>query len=372
MHKSFIKTHCVHFVLGDCVYPHRIGGMEVFNYYLIRELSNNHDVELYYSSSHALPFKHAYYYKMFSLRPTKVFTPLQVFFFHLLHHSVKNVVFSYSAAHWLVWRQYAWIIKLFHLNAIVVIHYGWHPDGSENPKHIRKFFKIANNVVAVSEDIKRNYDDVYDINCQVIPPLVPFGHSHLSQVEARKKYNIPQDAFVIAMVGSLKPMKNPQTLLESIAGLTEDERRKIKPHVVYAGDGVLCTELKNYSTEHGLTEFVTFLGNVPKEQVCEVMAMIDCYVIASDFEGTSVSVLEAMYNCKPIIYANSPGLRDMLEDGVTGKAFTCKDSEVLKNVLLDFFYQPEKTQQIAKAAYELYIQRYNYSQVVTAYHNMLV
>lgn len=370
MNKKITNLPKVHFVLGDGVYPHHVGGMEIFNYYLIRELA--HDVDLYYSSPFALPFENVNYYKTFHIRPTKIFTPLQVFLFHLFHWSVKNVVFSYSAAHWSVWRQYAWIVKLFRLNSIVVVHYGWRPDGSENPQRIRKFFKVSKTVVAVSEDIKSNYDKGYDIKCQVIPPLVPFEKSSLSKVEARRYYSIPQDAFVIAMVGSLKPMKNPQTLLESLILFSEEERKAIKPHVVFAGDGVLRTTLETYVVEQGLADSVTLLGNIPKEQICDVMALTDCYVIASDFEGTSVSVLEAMYNRKPIAYAEVPGLQDMLEDGVTGSAFTCKNAKALKNVLLDMCRQPKTAQQMADTAYKVYQQRYNYSQVVTAYKNMFV
>jgi glycosyltransferase involved in cell wall biosynthesis len=235
------------------------------------------------------------------------------------------------------------------------------------PLRIKKFFNVARTVIAVSKDIKQNYDKMFGIECHVVPPLVLFAYSNLLSIDARQKYGIPQDAFVIAMIGSLKPMKNPQTILESLTHFSDEEFKFMKPHIVFAGDGILRKELESFVSEQGYTNVVTFLGNVPKELICEVMSFIDCYLIASDFEGTSVSVLEAMFNRKPIIYANSPGLVDMLEDGVSGMAFPCKDAEALKNDLVYLFKQPSTAQRLANTAYELYQQRYDYSQMLTFY-----
>ena len=79
-----LASQMVHFVLSDAVYPYRVGGMEVFNYYLIRERSKNE--KIYYSSSHCLPFNSCHHYHLFPLRPTKIFNPFQVFLFHHIKH----------------------------------------------------------------------------------------------------------------------------------------------------------------------------------------------------------------------------------------------------------------------------------------------
>ena len=355
----------VHFVLSDAVYPYRVGGMEVFNYYLIRELSKNE--KIYYSSSHCLPFNSCHHYHLFPLRPTKIFNPFQVFLFHLLHPSVKNVVFSYSAAHWLLWSLYSWIIRIFNLNAIAVIHYGWRPDDSNHPERIRRFFSACNHIFAVSEDIKKNYDSQFDVNCKIVYPLVPFLKSSLSQKEARLKYGIPNNRFVICMVGSLKGMKNPQTILESLLLLSQNDISEYNPHIVYAGDGPLREPLQIFAVHNNLSDRVSFLGNVPKENVSEIMALSDCYLIASDFEGTSVSVLEAMSNRMPIIYSNSPGLNNMLEDGLTGLAFTNKDATALMTVLLKLLQNEKYRFNLGENAYRQYVNKYNYKTILAAF-----
>ncbi len=73
--------------------------------------------------------------------------------------------------------------------------------------------------------------------------------------------------------------------------------------------------------EHGLAGQVTFLGTVPHEQVPEILKIADIYVIPSLFEGTSLSLLEAMFNGLPIIGSDTRGINSMIVPGKNGVLF---------------------------------------------------
>ena len=357
------------FVINQGVYPYRVGGMEIFNYHLIKSLSEK-EGDIAYMASIPYDFNGARHVQSCSLRPTKLFTPLWVFIYLLFHPKYKTVVLSFSEAHWLVWRIYALAIQALRLKAVVVIHYGKDVP-SDHFNIYKKFFQSAYTVVAVSNDIKKNYDVKFGLNCKVIYPLVPFKVSLESSARYRELYDIPQDARVISMVGSLKQMKNPQKILEALSLFTVEERNIYQPFIVYAGEGPMMLELKQIVKENDLSEYVRFLGIVPNDKIGEIMTMSDLYLIASDFEGTSVSLLEAMYNSRPIIASDVPGLKDMITDGVNGLLYDVKSAKELKMRLIEMLSDMNKARKLGIAAKASYEDKYSYEKMLNDYKSIL-
>ena len=91
-------------------------------------------------------------------------------------------------------------------------------------------------------------------------------------------------------VGRLVPYKGPDIVIEAVAPMLKQQTL----HLTVAGDGPLRGMLKAMCAELGVTEQVTFLGNVPHESVQDVM--VDCDVLAfpSIREFGGGVVLEAM------------------------------------------------------------------------------
>lgn len=356
------------FVINDGIYPYHTGGMEIFNYHLIRTLSK--DTSISYMASRCYDFDSALFIKSCSLKPTKVLSPLWLLLYLMFHRQYKKVVFSFSAAHWLVWRLYEVAIRTLKLEATIVIHYGKDVP-SDHRDAYRKFFLSAKNVVAVSDDIKKNYDRAFGLVCRVIYPLIPFRFAPLTPEFYRTKYHIPQGSNVISMVGTLKEMKNPNRILESLLLFDNDELRQYKPHVVYAGTGPMMNDLQDFVESHGLSDYVSFLGVIPNDAVCEIMALTNIYLIASDFEGTSVSLLEAMFNAKPIVASDVPGLRDMIKSGYNGLLYDVSSAVSLKQSILALLLNVNKARKLGKAAKDSFEDRYDYSIMIEAYKEML-
>ena len=356
------------FVINHGIYPHITGGMEVFNYHLINNLSHNMPVA--YMATHKYDYDSAEYIASRSIRPNTIFAPLQLLIFLLFHRKYKNVVFSFSAASWLIWPLYAIVIKLLNLKSTIVIHYG-----KEVPQHhtsaYKFFLKSASNIIAVSDDIKRNYDYAFDLDCKVLYPLIPFKKSEFSQAHNRKIYQIPNDANVLSMVGSLKEMKNPQTLLEALRLFNSSELTQYNPYIVYVGDGPMRTTLEDYVNRNNLSERVRFLGVIPNDKVCDIFSLSDIYIIASDFEGTSISLLEAMFNAKPIIASNVPGLNDMIFSGENGLLFEHNSSAELKKKIVQLLSDRGYSDSLGKTAYNSFLNKYSYSNIIGEYERIL-
>lgn len=356
------------FIVNDGVYPFKTGGMEIFNYHLIRELKDR--CALTYIATHKYDYTGLDFVKLPKMPLRRISIPLYTFCYILFHKNIRSAVISFSAAHWLMWYLYYLIIRLLCLKTIIVIHYGKNiPDN-----HVciyKKLLKSAAHVVAVSEDIKRNYDDAFGIDCKVIYPLVPFEKSKKGKTECRKFYGIPCDARVFVMVGSLKEMKNPQTILEALTDMSEDEISALNPYVVYAGDGHMRDVIEKYVSDNLLTSRVRLLGNVPNDKVREIMMLADVYVIASDFEGTSVSLLEAMYNSKTIIASDVPGIRDMITDDFNGYMFKVGDYSDLKACMLKCKEDDEKLISLGVQAKIDFDRKYNHESMVDEYVGLI-
>lgn len=352
------------FILGKGIYPNIVGGMEIFNYYFIKSLRDKFDIT--YTSTQPLDIDNLKRIKTYSIKPTKIFSPLQVLLHLLFKPSIKKVVISYSAAHWMVWYLYTLINTLLRKDYYVIIHYGdTTPKGSY--KTYKRFFDNAKKVIAVSDDIKKNYDSKYNINCEVLYPLVPFEKNTTEKATLRKEYNIPANAHLITMVGSIKGMKNPDTLIEALSLFTKEEIKRHNIHIAYAGKGNMVETLKKKAIENGLSENVHFLGFVPKEEVNKVFKMSDNYVIASDFEGTSVSLLEAMFNHTPIIASNAPGIKDMVKHQHSALLFETRNATDLNKCIKELMRNPELGKELGNNAYKDFISKYNYNDMLNAY-----
>lgn len=355
------------FHIGDGVYPFHVGGMEVFNYYIIRKLAEKFCV--YYTASQKYDFCGARFLRCFNMRPSKLFTPLQLLFHLFLHPSIKTVVFSYSSAHWIVFRLYYLITFLLRREYIVVVHYGKDPDDLYVRK-IGRFFRTARTVIAVSTDIKRKYDIAYGINCIVIFPLVPFEKSTQSKRVLREKYSIPIDANVVCMVGTIKSMKNPDTILHVLKSFSETELTMYNPFIVYAGAGDMLSDMERYVRDNNLIDRVIFLGFVPKERVNEVYGLSDVYLIASDFEGTSVSLLEAMYNEKVIIASKAPGIVDTIREGEC-LMYQVRNEQELKRCFINAVSDANGAKMRAAAASKRFETEYSFQTILDTYIKIL-
>ncbi|MCI4371790.1 MAG: glycosyltransferase family 4 protein, partial [Thermoplasmata archaeon] len=89
---------------------------------------------------------------------------------------------------------------------------------------------------------------------------------------------------------------------------------------VIAGEGSSVDAMKRFAESMGVSERVRFLGRVSDEDLPAVYAACDVFVLpsVSRLEAFGIVALEAMATAKPVIVADIPGVREMIEDGREG------------------------------------------------------
>merc|ERR1711998_440511 len=77
-------------------------------------------------------------------------------------------------------------------------------------------------------------------------------------------------------------------------------------HVIIAGDGPARAGLEELSIELGMTEHISFIGNIPNAELPRLYRMADCFVTCSISETYGLTLLEALASGTPIAYPECP------------------------------------------------------------------
>ena len=117
------------------------------------------------------------------------------------------------------------------------------------------------------------------------------------------------EAVDLVFVGRLSPQKNLENLLEAV-------RRLDSVSINIIGTGALESSLRaRFGDLNGRTRW---LGNVRNRQLPRLLNRAKVFVLPSHYEGHPKVLIEAMACGKPVIGADSPGIRSLIEHGRTG------------------------------------------------------
>jgi len=156
--------------------------------------------------------------------------------------------------------------------------------------------------------------------------FVPFSPE--ARREARVKLGLAPQEKIVGTVTRLMESKGNRYLVEAAAILA---RKRNDVRVAVVGEGPLLSELEAQARELGVSERVSFLGF--HRDVAQVLAAFDVAVFPSLWEGTPLTVFEAMAMKRPIVATSVDGLRDVLRDDDNALLVPPKDASALARAL---------------------------------------
>jgi glycosyltransferase involved in cell wall biosynthesis len=130
-----------------------------------------------------------------------------------------------------------------------------------------------------------------------------------ARARIRAEFALPQDGYVIGVLGRLDPIKRFDLVIQAAAPLLDEQHR-----LLIVGDGQIRPDLEAEAARACVAEFVTFAGE--RHDVAAMLSALDLFIAASGQETFGLSVLEALANGIPALYTTCPAL-----DGIeTGRA----------------------------------------------------
>jgi len=122
-------------------------------------------------------------------------------------------------------------------------------------------------------------------------------------------------SYTILSNRNLLPIYNVSLLIRAIPLVLKE---KPEAKFLIAGDGSEKEALESEVKDLNINSSVKFLGRVPHEEMPDLLAKADIYVSTSLYDGTSVSLLEAMGTGTFPIVTDIPSNKEWISDGVNG------------------------------------------------------
>jgi glycosyltransferase involved in cell wall biosynthesis len=243
-------------------------------------------------------------------------------------------------------NQVAARLCLRHRRPYVLTHYGteiWHHDRRD--ARFRRFNRDAAHVAFYSRALlerARELELPLRQASVVYPPVADaFAPRGPAEREALRSRLAPGAGALLLNVKRLHPLADHATLLEAMDRV---RRRREDAVLLIAGGGEEAAALAAQARRLGLGGSVRFLGLVPNEQVAELQAAADLFVLSSVLEATPTVALEALASGTPVVSTDNPGgkeLSSLFGDDVG--VVPMRDPDALAEKVLDFLAAPRRT-----------------------------
>lgn len=171
----------------------------------------------------------------------------------------------------------------------------------------------------------------------------------------------PEPAMVLINVARLVDLKRHDLMIQAVARLDPE----LGIHLAIAGDGPLRAQLTALIDKLGCADRVRILGF--RDDVPALLAGADGFVLASDTEGLSCSILEAMAAGLPVVATDVGGNRELVTDGETGYLIPPDDVDALAVALTALAQDPARRKVLAAGALAKVRQQFSIDNTLDAY-----
>lgn len=236
------------------------------------------------------------------------------------------------------------------------------PNKCGYPQIRNVLYRLADGFVFQTKEAAECFADNIVKKCQVIPNPVKDNLPEPFVGERKKE---------IVAVGRLELQKNHRLLLQAFADF---HRNHTDYKLVLFGKGELQEELQKLAEQENIQDAVLFAGFA--KDVAERIRDAAAYVLSSDYEGISNSLMEAMAIGMPVISTDCPigGSALLIQNEVNGILVPIGDRAALAAMMARMVDNKEEAAKMAKQASKVreqysaekicdkwveYIQKYN-------------
>lgn len=217
---------------------------------------------------------------------------------------------------------------------------------------LRRMVRIS----AVSDAVRQEVlQALPGMACEVIPNGIEvqrFAHSDTAGL--RKKLGLSDNHEIIGTVGRLVPEKGIDYLIESMA-IIKQERPDAR--LVIVGDGPMRYGLEKLVRERGLETKIVFAG--VRDDVPDLMALFDVFVLASVSEGLPMVILEAMAAGRAIVATSVGDIPKVVHHGSSGFVVRPRDVTGLAVAIRTLLDDPERAHELGCTAQQQVKERFS-------------
>ncbi len=233
-----------------------------------------------------------------------------------------------------------WAGKLLRRPVVVTVHGSDFRMATERSSFLTKIFlyvcKEVQQIMCVSDLQEKEIEKMGVGQGKILTFPMGIDESFLKVGRSRQKKPDGQPHIVLSN-RNLLPLYNVSLLIRAVPAVLEEE-----PHTkfIIAGDGqekeVLLREAENLS----VCSSIDFLGRIPHGKMADLLARADVYVSTSLYDGTSVSLLEAMGSGAFPVVTDIPANREWITNGQNGFLVSISEEKDLARRIIDAIRDP--------------------------------
>jgi glycosyltransferase involved in cell wall biosynthesis len=172
-----------------------------------------------------------------------------------------------------------------------------------------------------------------------------------SRDEVRHELGLSPDSRLIVTVSRLHPQKALHVLLEALSRLSSGV------YLAIVGEGPLEADLKKQAAMLGVSERVAWLGF--RDDVGDYLAAADVFCLSSRWEAVALAAKEAVLVDTPVVATDVGGMRELFQDGVSGRLVPKEDPSALATALRDVLEHPDNAETYARNARAALTERFS-------------
>lgn len=299
------------------------------------------------------------------LSPTKDYAVVHTLVKYL-HQSKTTILHAHSSKGALVGRIAAAIARtpIVVFTAHNSIFYEEWPEWKKRLfATVEKFLaRFTDKIITVSDALKQEVLEREGLSAKLLTTIyngieiekfVPETDIKLT----RRSLNIPELGPVIGTIARLAPQKGVSYFLKAASLLKE-----YQVNFLVVGDGPLREELEKEVNELGLKNRVIFAGQ--RENIPEILAMLDIFALSSVTEGLPLTILEAMAAGKPVVATRVGGIPEAILEGKTGLVVAPKDPEALAVALASLLGERDRISRMGANGLKLVREKFTVESMV--------
>lgn len=234
-----------------------------------------------------------------------------------------------------------------------------------NLYNIRKNLRFADAIASTSNAMANQTRIIMGENVDVT--VTPFGVDIKRFSKTHREVN---ERPIIGIVKYLEPIYDIPLLIKAFSIVHSQET--VKPLLHIYGGGYLLNELKELCISLKIDNDVKFFGTIPNAQIPDALNTFDIFVNCSINESFGVAIVEAMACELPVVATDTPGFKEVVDDGITGYVLKDRRPETMAAAFLDLLHNPEKCSRMGQNGRMKVIKEYNWERNVSIMEDLFL